>query len=135
MEIKDYIKLNEGLRLFPYRCSAKKLTIGYGRNLDDVGISKREAELLLADDIGECFSSLLRIFDHTLFSTLTYNRQMVLVDLIFNLGANKFLKFKKMIQAIKDKDFNKVADEIKNSRYYGQVPTRAKRNIDLMREG
>ena len=43
----DLIKKHEGLRLFPYKCSVGKLTIGYGRNIEDTGISKEEAETLL----------------------------------------------------------------------------------------
>ncbi|MFD2234837.1 glycoside hydrolase family protein, partial [Phaeospirillum tilakii] len=42
---------DESLRLKPYRCPAGKLTIGIGRNLDDVGISREEAETLLDHDI------------------------------------------------------------------------------------
>ncbi|NBW16869.1 MAG: lysozyme, partial [Caulobacteraceae bacterium] len=33
------IRLHEGERLKPYRCTAGKLTIGVGRNLDDRGIT------------------------------------------------------------------------------------------------
>lgn len=135
MDIKDYIKLNEGLRLKPYRCSAGKLTIGYGRNLEDVGISEKEAEFLLVDDIGECFNSLLHIFDHTLFSKLTYSRQMVLVDMIFNLGNTRFLGFKKMIQAIKDNDFEEASLQILDSEYARQLPGRSEHNARLMKEG
>lgn len=135
MDIKDYIKLNEGLRLKPYRCSVGKLTIGYGRNLEDVGISEKEAEFLLVDDIGECFSSLLRIFNYILFSKLAYNRQMVLVDMIFNLGNTRFLGFKKMIQAIKDNDFKEASLQILDSNYAKQLPGRSGNNAKLMREG
>ncbi|MFA6660842.1 MAG: lysozyme, partial [Bacilli bacterium] len=37
--IKEQLVRHEGLRLKPYRCTADKLTIGIGRNLDDCGIS------------------------------------------------------------------------------------------------
>ena len=47
MSLIEDIKLEEGYRQFPYRCTAGKLTIGYGFNLDDVGISKEEANLIL----------------------------------------------------------------------------------------
>ena len=45
------IKRHEGLRLRLYECSAGKTTIGYGRNLDDNGISHSEAEYMLEADI------------------------------------------------------------------------------------
>ena len=41
------IKYEEGYRQFPYRCTEGKLTIGYGFNLDDVGLSRQECDLIL----------------------------------------------------------------------------------------
>jgi len=139
--VKRYIKLNEGLRLKPYKCTAGKLSIGFGRNLDDKGISESEAEILLTNDIEDCLDSLRNIFnnfEHYYLSenrSLSKNRQLVLVDMMFNLGKTRFLKFKKMIKAVKDEDFEEAAKQILDSRYATQVPNRAKRNIDLMREG
>ena len=52
--IKAQLVRHEGLRLKPYRCTAGKLTIGIGRNLDDCGISQTEAYLLLENDIRNC---------------------------------------------------------------------------------
>ena len=37
----------EGLRLKPYKCTGDKLTIGYGRNLEDRGITESEAMAML----------------------------------------------------------------------------------------
>ena len=47
------IAKHEGLRLKPYKDSVGKLTIGYGRNLDDVGISQEEAEILFSADVAQ----------------------------------------------------------------------------------
>jgi lysozyme len=49
--LEDQIKRHEGKRLNPYVCSAGKLTIGYGRNLEDRGITDDEALLMLHNDI------------------------------------------------------------------------------------
>jgi len=51
MSIKKLLIKHEGLRLKPYLDTEGKLTIGVGRNLDDVGISKEEAMYLLGNDI------------------------------------------------------------------------------------
>ena len=50
-QLKERIKKSEGLRLKPYKCPAGKTSIGWGRNLEDNGISKEEAEFLLNNDI------------------------------------------------------------------------------------
>lgn len=135
MDTKDYIKLNEGLRLKPYRCSAGKLTIGYGRNLEDKGISKEEADAMLDSDMADCIFSLYDIFKLDGYENLTSNRRMVLIDMMFNLGKTRFSKFKKMIQAIKNSDFDEAAKQLLDSRYAKQLPCRSERNAKFMKEG
>jgi len=56
--IKEQLVRHEGLRLKPYRCTAGKLTIGIGRNLDDSGISQSEAHIMLINDIMNCEKQL-----------------------------------------------------------------------------
>ena len=128
-----YIKANEGLRLKPYKCTAGKLTIGYGRNLEDVGITVKEAEFMLETDITRVVEALDDIFSFRLFCTLSNSRQRALTDMMFNLGHTRFKKFKKMIRAIKAGDFKQAARELLDSRYATQVPRRAHTNADLMR--
>ena len=40
----EQIKKHEGYKQYPYYCTGGKLTIGYGRNLDENGINEEEAE-------------------------------------------------------------------------------------------
>jgi len=49
-KIADQITTHEGLRLKPYHCPAGKLTIGIGRNLEDKGITEKEALMLLENE-------------------------------------------------------------------------------------
>ena len=130
-KIIDYIKVNEGLELKPYKCTAGKFTIGYGRNLDDVGITKNEAEYLLGNDIQLCITDLKEIFEN--FDTYSINQRTALIDMRFNLGLNGFEKFKKFIKNVKNKDWEKAAKEIKNSKYYKQVKNRAERNMKFIK--
>jgi lysozyme len=62
-------------------------------------------------------------------------RQRVLVDMMFNLGKPKFVGFKKMIAAVMEKNFEKAADEMKNSKWYKQVGERGKTLESMMRSG
>lgn len=127
------LKDDEGLRLKPYRCTANKITIGYGRNLYDVGISPDEAEMLLNNDI---IRAKLAVKKHiSNFDRLSENRKAVLINMCFNLGALGFSKFKKMIHAIKIEDFNEAAIQMKASKWYNQVTNRAERLIRLMKNG
>jgi lysozyme len=130
LSIKDFIKFNEGLRLKPYRCTAGKLTIGYGRNIEEVGITEDEAEGLLNNDINLAIYDLKKIFP----DLDTFPRDVItaLVDMRFNLGPGRFRKFKKMIEAVKSNDYELAAAEAKDSLWYNQVGLRAERVCKLL---
>jgi lysozyme len=137
MSIDDIIKGYEGLRLKPYRCPAGKLTIGYGFNLEE-GIPE-----FIADDLLDYSISIARrdlrsvLYPNGILTAknITNTRLRALIDLMYNLGKTKFLTFKKMIQAIKEGDWNKAADELLNSKYAEQVGIRAIENAERLRNG
>ena len=130
--IEDQLIMHEGLRLKPYRCPAGYLTIGVGRNLETKGISENEALFLLRNDIAEVTAQLER-FDW--FRALGPVRRKVLIDMCFNLGMAGLLGFQKMIEALKRADYEAAADEMVNSRWYGQVGERGRRLERMMRTG
>jgi len=130
--IEDQLIMHEGLRLKPYRCPAGYLTIGVGRNLETKGISENEALFLLRNDIAEVTAQLER-FDW--FRALGPVRRKVLIDMCFNLGMAGLLGFQKMIEALKQGDYERAADEMVNSRWYGQVGERGRRLERMMRTG
>ena len=131
-KIKDQLIRHEGLKLKPYQCPADRLTIGVGRNLEDKGITEKEALMLLENDIQECLEDLKTIFDK--FDMLPESAQHVLVDMRFNLGHNGFRKFKNMIKAVKNQDFHSTAREMRDSRWYHQVGKRAERLTEMMED-
>ena len=130
--IEDQLILHEGMRLRPYRCTAGKLTIGVGRNLEDKGISHHEAMMLLRNDIEEITGQLER---HSWYVALGPVRRKVLIDMAFNLGVQGLSKFRKMIEALKRADYEAAADEMVNSRWYRQVGERGRRLERMMRTG
>ena len=132
IDLYDWIKNHEGLRLKPYRDIIGKLTIGIGRNLEDVGITEDEAFLMLVNDINRCESELIEIFGKDEFLLYPEPVRVVLYDMIFNLGKPKFLKFKKMIQAIKDKDWYVMIREMRDSKWCRQLPKRCDNNSNLI---
>ena len=131
-KLKEQLIRHEALRLKPYKCSAGKTTIGIGRNLDDVGITNGEARLLLDNDINRCRVELFKMFDE--FETLPENIQLVLADMIFNLGASRFRQFTKMIQAVSHEDWKEMSYQMTNSRWFAQVGTRAVNLIKMVND-
>jgi len=129
----EQIKRHEGLRLKPYRCTANKLTIGYGRNIEDAGISENEAELLLSNDIARCAKEVEKHVKA--FNKLNDARQSVLINMCFNLGINGLLKFKKFLTAVNDGFFDLAAKEMLDSRWVKQVGSRAIELSEQMKTG
>lgn len=129
---RELVRKHEGLRLKVYRDTAGKLTIGYGRNLDDKGISNSEAETLLDNDLKEVYGDLETIFSKTIWDE-DINRLAALVSMRFNLGPAGFRKFKKMIEAVRNRDWNEAANQAKDSQWYSQVGVRGQEIVDLLK--
>jgi len=130
--LKKQLLLHEGFRQYPYKDTVGKLTIGIGRNLDDRGISMNESLVLLEFDVAEIVNYLSR---YDWFNNLGDVRQRVVVDMVYNLGISGFLKFKRTIQAIKERDFDKAAEQMLKSKWAGQVGIRATRLARMMETG
>ncbi len=60
------------------------MTIGYGRNLTDVGISLAEADVLLDGDIFLALRDCEAIIG---YAALDDVRQAVIANMVFNMGA------------------------------------------------
>ena len=133
-KLLDMLMLHEGLELKPYKCTADKTTIGVGRNLEDVGITKDEAKYLLQNDLDR----ILKEVEHWSFlKKLNEPRQAVILDMVFNMGVSTFNAntWVKTFAAIQDEDWEKVANEMLESRWANQVGQRAIRLSQMMRKG
>ncbi len=149
---------DEGLRLKTYRCTAAKLTIGIGRNLDDVGITgsearlfgcetpaqalahvkrhgvtKLQAESLFANDIVGCERDLDRRLPW--WRTLDDVRQRVLLNMCFNLGINGLVGFRNTLRMVERREFEEAAGNMLLSKWARQVGQRAIRLSAMMRTG
>lgn len=132
---KDMTKTFEGLRLRPYKCTAGKLTIGYGRNLDDVGISKTEADMMFERDFAQAESEVRRLCKANGIDCdkLIEQRFYVLTDMMFNLGYARLSKFKKFLYALKTGSYEDAAREMLDSAWATQVGNRAIQLSTLMK--
>ena len=125
--LKAQLIKHEGIRLKPYPCPAGRSTIGIGRNLDDKGITVDEAHFLLEGDIHESLMDLERLLPK--FFSYPEQIQHVLIDMRINLGPGGFRSFKRMIVAVVHRDWTTMTEEMKASRWYGQV---GRRGVDLV---
>jgi len=123
--LREQLIRDEGLRLFPYRDSVGKLTIGVGRNLDDVGISMDEATMLLDHDIARADAAVATRLPWA--AGLDPVRRTVLINMAFNLGINRLLRFRLALAAMEVADWSTAAIEMLDSTWARQVGARADR--------
>ncbi len=124
---------DEGVEYKPYKCTAGKNTIAVGRNLDDVGISHDEAMFMLANDIKRCTDEIDKNLPWAV--NLSDAREAALINMAFNLGITRLLKFKRMLAALENGDYIKASKEMLDSQWARQVPNRAKRLATQMETG
>lgn len=129
--LKAQLLRDEGLRLKPYRCTAGKLTIGVGRNLDDVGISEAEAMTLLDGDIAGVLADLDRNIPW--WRRLPEGPAQALANMAFNMGWPVLSRFRRLLDALRSEAWERAATEALDSRWARQVGARADRVAALIR--
>jgi lysozyme len=125
-ELLDQLKLHEGSRTHAYECPMGYLTIGVGRNIDAIGglgLSDDEINYLLRNDIERCYREL-EVFSW--FMDLDQVRQEALVNMCFNLGFTRLLKFKNMLSSLAEGRYKLAAADALDSKWAKQVGQRAK---------
>ena len=144
----------EGLRLQVYKDTLGIDTIGIGRNLEDRGISKEELDWMDYPSIDHVYEWGITEADAVYLATIDVQigeeelvrahpcvdrldavRQLVLVDMAFNMGVPRLGKFKKMWAAIHENNFEEAAKEMLDSRWANQVKSRATKLAHAMHTG
>lgn len=140
-QIKEDLVRHEGYVTEIYLCSENYPTFGIGHMVtekdmeytwpvgtpvtderilqvfhDDCKVAIEDAELLIND-----------LTDHP------DSVSRVLVNMVFNLGRPRLSKFKNMLAAIEAKDYERAAEEMKDSKWYHQVGRRSKELVEIMR--
>lgn len=129
--VDDLIR-DEGERLKVYTDTVGKLTIGVGRNLTDVGISRDESRHLLMNDIS---AVVLDLGTFPWWAGLDPVRKRALANFRFNVGGRTFRTFKATLAAVAQGDYDTAANQLVKSKWYGQVGSRGKRIVRMMRTG
>jgi lysozyme len=153
-DLIEKLIIAEGLRLQVYKDTLGIDTIGIGRNLEDRGITKEEladldiptiehvyeygiteadAVYLATNDVQIVEEELVRA--HPCVDRLDSVRQLILIDMAFNMGVPRLCKFKKMWAAVECGDYPTAAKEMLDSRWAKQVKGRATKLANAMHNG
>lgn len=140
-QIKEELLLNvayaenfEGFSELPYTCPAGFLTIGFGRNLEVYPYTREEA---ITWTYGILKSVRKELIIHLPWLVEAHpDVRVMLTDMGYNIGVEGTLKFVKMLAALKEQEYILAAEELKDSLYFNQTGTRAKRHYaTLLRLG
>lgn len=112
--------------------SGGKITGGVGWNFSDRGIPPAVIDMLLELAINDVVSE---VNGFGYWSRLNDARQLVVADMLYNLGMQRFRRFVKLNAALESGDYEKAADEMKDSDWYEQVGRRAVKLEGAMRSG
>lgn len=135
MNIEEELIKEEGLRLSCYKDTLGNWTVGVGHLLKSPcdTITLEYAGRLLKEDIKTVQNELREKIP--VYAELDHVRQYVLISMCFNLGIGKLLKFRKMLTALEQRNYEVAAAEMKDSAWYRQVKSRADKLINLMKKG
>lgn len=123
------VKKHEGLRLKPYRDTVGVLTIGYGRNLNN-GIRQDEANLMFENDLKEA-AEIAKKFCAVGWDQMNEARKAVMINMAFNLGADRLGKFVLLRAALALGKWDIAASRMRSSLWFKQV---GNRGIELSKQ-
>jgi lysozyme len=136
-EIKQRIKEHEGYRDTVYSDSLGFATIGYGHLVlptdnfvEGVAYSKETLEEVFDNDFkiaSDSARELLRDIEH---NHIIFG---VIVEMCFQLGKPRVMKFKKMWEALREKNLDKASAEMIDSNWHKQTTKRCESLASIMK--
>ena len=141
-KLQNEIAEDEGIKLEVYLDHLKLPTVGCGHLILEsdpehgceirTSISQERCDELFAQDINSVVQDCKKLYED--FDKLPNECQLIIANMMFNMGRPRLSKFKGMKAGVDDADWNRAADEMVDSRWYKQVPNRAKRLVERMRK-
>ena len=140
-KLKDQLIIDEGVKYESYLDHLGLKTVGIGHLCRDsepeydlplgAKISEDRCTELFEQDIQTVIMDCKKIYDD--WDHLPDEIQQICANMMFNLGYPRYSKFRKKIQAVIDGNWIEAANQMVDSRWYTQVPNRAKRLAERMR--
>ena len=142
-EVYEQLKIDEGVVYEVYLDHLGLPTFGVGHLIleSDEEHGQPVGTPVSAERVRECFdrdietsiSECSKLYGEREFGDFPEEVQQILVNMMFNMGRPRLSGFKNFNAALAEGDWNRAADEMVDSRWYGQVGARAKRLEERMR--
>jgi len=141
-KLREELKIDEGVKYEIYLDHLDLPTFGIGHLVlpSDPECEAKIGTPVSEDRVNECFvsdtDSVLKdcklLFPS--FEVLPEEVQLIIANMMFNMGRPRMSGFKKFIAAIEISNWQEAANQMIDSRWYNQVTNRAQRLVDRMRQ-
>tara|TARA_B100000424_G_scaffold267818_1_gene261404 strand:- start:657 stop:1058 length:402 start_codon:yes stop_codon:yes gene_type:complete len=132
MSLIDSIKENEGYKSTVYTDTLGYDTIGYGFAIKDLELDEEVCDLILDKKLDKLIDVTNKKFPF--LRELPQDKCEVIFEMVYQLGLNGVSKFKKMLKALENKDYDKAAAEMLDSLWAKQTPNRALKLSNQMKK-
>ena len=141
-QLREELKVDEGCVYEIYLDHLGYPTFGIGhlvtKNDREFGLSvgtdvdEYRVHEVFEEDVQTVLSDCKKLYHN--FYHLPEEVQLIIANMMFNMGLTRLSKFKGMKRGIDDCDWQAAADEMVDSRWYRQVTNRAERLVKRMRK-
>ena len=141
-QLREELKIDEGVKYEVYLDHLGLPTCGIGHLIKDTdpehglevgtAISEERVNAIFEEDVKVTISECEDLFGN--FNDLPEEAQLILANMMFNMGKPRLSKFVNLRKNIEEKDFPSSAIEMHASKWRRQVPNRARRLIERMKE-
>ena len=141
-KLREELKIDEGVKYEIYLDHLSLPTCGVGHLIKEtdpefgleVGtkIDEERVNELFDEDIKVTLDECTYLYED--FYTLPEEAQLIIANMMFNLGRPRLSRFLKMKKAVDNRDWIEASNQMKDSKWYRQVPNRADRLVQRMKD-
>jgi len=142
-QLREEIAVDEGVKYEIYLDHLGLPTFGIGHLIkeDDPEYGQPVGTPVSEERVNECFDQDVatviddcrQLYEVANFDSLPEEAQLIIANMMFNMGRPRLSKFKGMQNGVEASDWLAAADEMVDSLWYTQVPNRAERLVERMR--
>lgn len=140
-QLREELKIDEGVKYEIYLDHLGLPTFGIGHLVleSDEEYGKPIGTFVSEERVNECFARDVEIVLSECkilfpsFDSLPEEVQLIIANMMFNMGRPRLSKFKKFIAAVAISNWQEAANQMVDSRWYKQVTNRADRLVNRMR--
>ena len=132
MSLIESVKESEGFRDKVYKCTEGYDTIGYGFAIKDLVLDEDICDMILERKLINLIDKADKKFPF--LRGLPLDKSEVVYEMCYQMGVSGVSKFKNMLKALENEDYDKASVEMLDSLWAKQTPNRALKLSNIMKK-